>query len=193
MLNDTEYSNKSRTRFDDLRRCAVNLSPDGTKMLMFKQSRQGNVQYSFYDFSEVKRALGSNSSTDRSFRFNDKLASACDSDVINASNVPKGQLQGIAIDNNSNIYIVSDGDGTYNIRANLSVIFKKSKRTIYYNVYGDINEMIYYYKGETSEIEIEIEGVQVLNDKIYIGIAPKEQNLRKKAFIYSIDNGLIHE
>ena len=190
-LNDTEYSNKTRTKFDDLRRCAVNLSPDGKKMLMFKQSRQGNVQYSFYDFSEVKRALGSNLSTDRSFRYNDKLAAACDSDVINASNVPNGQLQGIAIDNDSNIYIVSDGDGTYDIRANLSVIFKKSKKTVYYNVYGDINEMIYYCKGET--LEIEIEGIQVINDKIYIGIAPREQNLRKKAFIYSIDNGLIHE
>ena len=188
---DTEYSNKTRTKFDDLRRCAVNLSPDGKKMLMFKQSRQGNVQYSFYDFSEVKRALGSNLSTDRSFRYNDKLAAACDSDVINASNVPNGQLQGIAIDNDSNIYIVSDGDGTYDIRANLSVIFKKSKKTVYYNVYGDINEMIYYCKGET--LEIEIEGIQVINDKIYIGIAPREQNLRKKAFIYSIDNGLIHE
>ena len=103
-LNDTEYSNQTRTKFDDLRRCAVNLSPDGKKMLMFKQSRQGNVQYSFYDFSEVKRALGSNLSTDRSFRYNDKLAAACDSDVINADNVPNGQLQGIAIDNDS-IYI----------------------------------------------------------------------------------------
>ena len=44
-LDDTEYSNKTRTPFYDLRRCAVNVSPDGKKMLMFKQSRQGNVQY----------------------------------------------------------------------------------------------------------------------------------------------------
>ena len=35
-------------------------------------------------------------------------------------------------------------------RANLSVIFKKSKKTVYYNVYGDINEMIYYCKGRNS-------------------------------------------
>ena len=31
------------------------------------------------------------------------------------ANVPNGQLQGIAIDNDSNIYIVSDGDGTYDM------------------------------------------------------------------------------
>ena len=142
-LDDTEYSNKTRTPFYDLRRCAVNVSPDGKKMLMFKQSRQGNVQYSFYDFNAIKKALDSNSTNDRSFRYNDKLAEACDSDVINADNVPNGQLQGIAIDNDMNIYIVSDGDGTYNTLANLSVIFKKSKKTVYYNVYGDINEMIY--------------------------------------------------
>ena len=104
-LDDTEYSNKTRTPFYDLRRCAVNVSPDGKKMLMFKQSRQGNVQYSFYDFNAIKKALDSNSTNDRSFRYNDKLAEACDSDVINADNVPNGQLQGIAIDNDLNIYI----------------------------------------------------------------------------------------
>ena len=91
-LDDTEYSNKTRTPFYDLRRCAVNVSPDGKKMLMFKQSRQGNVQYSFYDFNAIKKALDSNSTNDRSFRYNDKLAEACDSDVINADNVPNGQL-----------------------------------------------------------------------------------------------------
>ena len=180
-LDDTEYSNKTRTPFYDLRRCAVNVSPDGKKMLMFKQSRQGNVQYSFYDFNAIKKALDSNSTNDRSFRYNDKLAEACDSDVINDDNVPNGQLQGIAIDNDMNIYIVSDGDGTYNTLANLSVIFKKSKRTIYYNVYWDISE------------EIEIEGIQVCNNKIYIGVSPKNEKSRNKAYIYSVDNGLIYE
>ena len=51
--------------------------------------------------------LDSNSTNDRSFRYNDKLAEACDSDVINADNVPNGQLQGIAIDNDLNIYTLS--------------------------------------------------------------------------------------
>ena len=180
-LDDTEYSNKTRTPFYDLRRCAVNVSSDGKKMLMFKQSRQGNVQYSFYDFNAIKKALDSNSTNDRSFRYNDKLAEVCDSDVINADNVPNRQLQGIAIDNDLNIYIVSDGDGTYNTLVNLSVIFKKSKRTIYYNVYWDISE------------EIEIEGIQVCNNKIYIGVSPKNEKSRNKAYIYSVDNGLIYE
>ena len=58
------------------------------------------------------------------------------------------ERQGNAIDNSLNIYIVCDGNGTYNTRADLCVIFKKSKRTIYYNVYWDISE------------EIEIEGIQ---------------------------------
>ena len=195
-LDDTEYSNKTRTPFYDLRRCAVNVSPDGKKMLMFKQSRQGNVQYSFYDFNAIKKALDSNSTNDRSFRYNDKLAEACDSDVINADNVPNGQLQGIAIDNDMNIYIVSDGDGTYNTLANLSVIFKKSKKTIYYSIYGSVSEILYYL-GDTisssEELELEIEGLQIINDKIYMGISPKAENQRNRAFIYYIDNGLIHE
>lgn len=184
-LNDTEYSNKTRTKFDDLRRCAVNLSPDGKKMLMFKQSRQGNVQYSFYDFSEVKRALGSNLSTDRSFRYNDKLAAACDSDVINASNVPNGQLQGIAVDNDMNIYICSDGQNNYNCRAMLSVISKSTKITNNYNIYGNIDEIISLFDGDET-VNLEIEGIQILNDKIYIGMSAKKQEQRSYAFIYSI-------
>ena len=91
------------------------------------------------------------------------------------------ERQGIAIDNSLNIYIVCDGNGTYNTRADLCVIFKKSKRTIYYNVYWDISE------------EIEIEGIQVCNNKIYIGVSPKNEKSRNKAYIYSVDNGLIYE
>ncbi|MBU5478903.1 class III bacteriocin [Eubacterium sp. MSJ-13] len=84
-LDDTEYSNKTRTQFKNLRRCAAYVSPDGKKMLMFKQSSQGNVQYSFYDFNAIKKALDSNSTNDRSFKYSSSLAAACDSDVINAS------------------------------------------------------------------------------------------------------------
>ena len=84
-LDDTEYSNKTRTQFKNLRRCAAYVSPDGKKMLMFKQSSQGNVQYSFYDFNAIKKALDSNSTNDRSFKYSSSLADACDSDVINAS------------------------------------------------------------------------------------------------------------
>ena len=192
-LDDTEYSNKTRTPFYDLRRCAVNVSPDGKKMLMFKQSRQGNVQYSFYDFNAIKKVLDSNSTNDRSFRYNDKLAEACDSDVINADNVPNGQLQGIAIDNDLNIYTCSDWENNYNCRAVISVIFKSSKRTYSYNVYGDIGEMLYYLHGQVSDLELEIEGIQILNDKIYIGMAPKNQDIRNNAFIYSVELSDIHE
>ena len=192
-LDDTEYSNKTRTPFYDLRRCAVNVSPDGKKMLMFKQSRQGNVQYSFYDFNAIKKALDSNSTNDRSFRYNDKLAAACDSDVINADNVPNRQLQGIAIDNYLNIYTCSDGKNNYNCRAIISVIFKSSKRTYSYNVYGDIVEILYYLHGQVSDLELEIEGIQILNDKIYIGMAPKNQDIRNNAFIYSVELSDIHE
>lgn len=91
------------------------------------------------------------------------------------------ERQGNAIDNSLNIYIVCDGNGTYNTRTDLCVIFKKSKRTIYYNVYWDISE------------EIEIEGIQVCNNKIYIGVSSKNEKSRNKAYIYSVDNGLIYE
>ena len=160
-LDDTEYSNKTRTPF--------------------------------YDFNAIKKALDSNSTNDRSFRYNDKLAEACDSDVINADNVPNGQLQGIAIDNDLNIYTCSDGENNYNCRAVISVIFKSSKRTYSYNVYGDIGEMLYYLHGQVSDLELEIEGIQILNDKIYIGMAPKNQDIRNNAFIYSVELSDIHE
>ena len=144
-------------------------------------------------FNAIKKALDSNSTNDRSFRYNDKLAEACDSDVINADNVPNGQLQGIAIDNDLNIYTCSDGENNYNCRAVISVIFKSSKRTYSYNVYGDIGEMLYYLHGQVSDLELEIEGIQILNDKIYIGMAPKNQDIRNNAFIYSVELSDIHE
>lgn len=180
-LDDTEYSNKTRTPFNNIRRCAVYVSPDNKKILMFKQNTQRAVQYSFYDFDVVKQVLDSNSAKDMSFKYSDKLQAACYDYEINSNDLPVSQLQGIAIDNSLNIYIVCDGNGTYNTRADLCVIFKKSKRTIYYNVYWDISE------------EIEIEGIQVCNNKIYIGVSPKNEKSRNKAYIYSVDNGLIYE
>ena len=181
MLEDTEYSNKTREPFNNIRRCAVYVSPDNKKILMFKQNTQRAVQYSFYDFDVVKQVLDSNSAKDMSFKYSDKLQAACYDYEINSNHLPVSQLQGIAIDNSLNIYIVCDGNGTYNTRADLCVIFKKSKRTIYYNVYWDISE------------EIEIEGIQVCNNKIYIGVSPKNEKSRNKAYIYSVDNGLIYE
>ena len=181
MLEDTEYSNKAREPFNNIRRCAVYVSPDNKKILMFKQNTQRAVQYSFYDFDVVKQVLDSNSAKDMSFKYSDKLQAACYDYEINSNDLPVSQLQGIAIDNSLNIYIVCDGNGTYNTRADLCVIFKKSKRTIYYNVYWDISE------------EIEIEGIQVCNNKIYIGVSPKNEKSRNKAYIYSVDNGLIYE
>ena len=181
MLEDTEYSNKTREPFNNIRRCAVYVSPDNKKILMFKQNTQRAVQYSFYDFDVVKQVLDSNSAKDMSFKYSDKLQAACYDYEINSNDLPVSQLQGIAIDNSLNIYIVCDGNGAYNTRADLCVIFKKSKRTIYYNVYWDISE------------EIEIEGIQVCNNKIYIGVSPKNEKSRNKAYIYSVDNGLIYE
>ena len=181
MLEDTEYSNKTREPFNNIRRCAVYVSPDNKKILMFKQNTQRAVQYSFYDFDVVKQVLDSNSAKDMSFKYSDKLQAACYDYEINSNDLPVSQLQGIAIDNSLNIYIVCDGNGTYNTRADLCVIFKKSKRAIYYNVYWDISE------------EIEIEGIQVCNNKIYIGVSPKNEKSRNKAYIYSVDNGLIYE
>ena len=181
MLEDTEYSNKTREPFNNIRRCTVYVSPDNKKILMFKQNTQRAVQYSFYDFDVVKQVLDSNSAKDMSFKYSDKLQAACYDYEINSNDLPVSQLQGIAIDNSLNIYIVCDGNGTYNTRADLCVIFKKSKRTIYYNVYWDISE------------EIEIEGIQVCNNKIYIGVSPKNEKSRNKAYIYSVDNGLIYE
>ena len=181
ILDDTEYSNKTREPFNNIRRCAVYVSPDNKKMLMFKQNIQKAVQYSFYDFDVVKQVLDSNSSKDMSFKSSDKLQVACYDYEINSNDLPVSQLQGIAIDNSLNIYICRDGNNNNNCRAELCVIFKKSKRTIYYNVYWDISE------------EIEIEGIQVCDNKIYIGVSPKNEKSRNKAYIYSVDNGLIYE
>ena len=180
-MNDTEYSNKTREPFNNIRRCAVYVSPDNKKILMFKQNTQRAVQYSFYDFDVVKQVLDSNSAKDMSFKYSDKLQAACYDYEINSNDLPVSQLQGIAIDNSLNIYILCDGNGTYNTRADL-VLFLKNQKEQYITMYIGI-----YLK------RYEIEGIQVCNNKIYIGVSPKNEKSRNKAYIYSVDNGLIYE
>ena len=97
MLEDTEYSNKTREPFNNIRRCAVYVSPDNKKMLMFKQNIQKAVQYSFYDFDVVKQVLDSNSSKDMSFKSSDKLQAACYDYEINSNDLPVSQLQLIIV------------------------------------------------------------------------------------------------
>ena len=93
MLEDTEYSNKTREPFNNIRRCAVYVSPDNKKILMFKQNTQRAVQYSFYDFDVVKQVLDSNSAKDMSFKYSDKLQAACYDYEINSNDLPVSQLQ----------------------------------------------------------------------------------------------------
>ena len=97
MLEDTEYSNKTREPFNNIRRCAVYVSPDNKKILMFKQNTQRAVQYSFYDFDVVKQVLDSNSSKDMSFKSSDKLQAACYDYEINSNDLPVSQLQLIIV------------------------------------------------------------------------------------------------
>ena len=97
MLEDTEYSNKTREPFNNIRRCAVYVSPDNKKILMFKQNTQRAVQYSFYDFDVVKQVLDSNSAKDMSFKSSDKLQAACYDYEINSNDLPVSQLQLIIV------------------------------------------------------------------------------------------------
>lgn len=157
----------------NLRRCAVNLSIDGETMLMFKQSTSGNVQYSFYDFNEVNNIFNSRVSGDRNFK-GTKLADACLGDM-DKNEFPNGQLQGIDIDDNLNIYIVCDGDNTEDQKAILSVIDYKTRKTRNYDLSWKVNK------------KLEIEGIQVRKNKIYIGASPKLNADRKTAYIFSID------
>ena len=98
-------------------------------------------------------------------------------------------MQGIAIDNSLNIYICRDGNNS-NCRAELCVMFKLSNKTKIYDVYGEINEITDALNDDS--VELEIEGIQLTNDKIYIGMAPKEEKYRKYAYIYSIDRSYIY-
>ena len=166
------------------------MSPDNKKMLMFKQNIQKAVQYSFYDFDVVKQVLDSNSSKDMSFKSSDKLQAACYDYEINSNDLPVSQLQGIAIDNSLNIYICRDGNNNNNCRAELCVMFKLSNKTKIYDVYGEINEITDALNDDS--VELEIEEIQLTNDKIYIGMAPKEEKYRKYAYIYSIDRSYIY-
>ena len=140
---------------------------------MFKQSTSGNVQYSFYDFNEVNNIFNSRVSGDRNFK-GTKLADACLGDM-DKNEFPNGQLQGIDIDDNLNIYIVCDGDNTEDQKAILSVIDYKTRKTRNYDLSWKVNK------------KLEIEGIQVRKNKIYIGASPKLNADRKTAYIFSID------
>ena len=179
-LSNIDYSNPSRSFFSDLRRCAVNLSTDGNTMLMFKQSTSGNVQYSYYSFDIIHTVFNGNNNNEKNFQISTKLSDAC-IDVINKSGLPLSQLQGIDIDDDLNIYIVRNGNNTTEQQARLSVIFRSSGITKNYNLSWDASE------------KLEIEGIQVRTNKIYIGAAPYDSSNRNKAYIFSINKSDIKE
>lgn len=66
-------------------------------------------------------------------------------------------------------------------------MFKLSNKTKIHDVYGEITDAL-----NDDSVELEIEGIQLTNDKIYIGMAPKEEKYRKYAYIYSIDRSYIY-
>ena len=173
-LSNVAYSNSNKSKFANLRRCAINLSTDGENMILFKQSTSGNVQYSYYDFNTVHDVLNSNNSEKKDFQKSTTLSDACFY-VINRSNLPLSQLQGIDIDDDLNVYIVCDGNNTVEKQAVLSVIFWDTETTKNYNLSWKLSE------------DLEIEGIQVRTDKIYIGAAPYNDVGRSKAYIFSID------
>lgn len=179
-LSNLDYSNQSRSLFANLRRCAVNLSTNGETMLMFKQSTSGNVQYSYYDFDVIHDVFNGNNSNEKNFKISTRLSDAC-IDVINKSGLPLSRLQGIDIDDDLNIYIVRDGNNTTAQQARLSVIFWSSETTKNYNLSWSVSE------------ELEIEGIQVRTNKIYIGAAPRNSSNRDKAYIFSVNKSAITE
>lgn len=177
-LLNTEYSNAKRSLFADLRRCAANLSTNGETMLMFKQSTSGNVQYSYYSFDVIHNVFNGNNISEMNFKTSTKLSDAC-LDVINKSGLPLSQLQGIDIDDDLNIYIVKNGNKTTAQQAILSVIFWSSETTKNYNLSWTASE------------KLEIEGIQVRTNKIYIGASPYNESDRKRAYIFSIDKSAV--
>lgn len=179
-LSNLAYSNSTRSVFANLRRCAVNLSTDGETMLLFKQSTSGNVQYSYYNFGVVHDVLNGNKSETKNFQKSTTLSNAC-FDVINKSNLPFSQLQGIDIDDDLNIYIVCNGNNTVEQQARLSVIFWKTETTKNFNLSWQSSE------------KLEIEGIQVRTNKIYIGAAPYDESNRSRAYVFSIDKSDISE
>lgn len=108
------------------------------------------------------------------------MSDAC-IDVINKSGLLLSQLQGIDIDDDLNIYIVRNGNNTTEQQARLSVIFRSSGITKNYNLSWDASE------------KLEIEGIQVRTNKIYIGAAPYDSSNRNKAYIFSINKSDIKE
>ncbi len=99
-----------------------------------------------------------------------KLSDAC-LDVINKSGLPLSQLQGIDI--------VKNGNKTTAQQAILSVIFWSSETTKNYNLSWTASE------------ELEIEGIQVRTNKIYIGASPYNESDRKRAYIFSINKSAV--
>lgn len=182
-----------------LKRCDFGISPDKKYMVIWKKSGSGNVEYSVFDWEKLLSAF---KSAKKYITFNsEEVRALCKYDCYEkVGRVAKRSFQGIAMDNSSNIIITSGNNRLQEEKPNtdkyITIFFKKANKkqkniTGYtsskevmlvrpeYNSSTWMKDMVRSKAGTEGSIPaLEIEGVNVIKDKVYFAVGiPKNENI----------------
>ncbi len=184
---DLAYANTGSKKFGDVKRIDVAMSTDETKLLLWAQDTNNNVQYSIYRTDVLNAYLDMMeffNSKYISFSNNEVLQRAClNSFVQNGGDVvlPNGSNQGIELADDNSIYVIGGNTGEIPQIAVMKPNWDGS-----YPSYSTLITMIHEdYNGRT-----ETEGMQLTHTGIYFGVVSHIDSTisddTKEQFIYYI-------
>lgn len=182
-----------------LKRCDFGISPDKKNMVIWKKSGTDKIEYSVFDWEKLLPAF---KSAKKNLTFNsDEVRALCKYDCYEKTGrVAKRSFQGIAIDNSSNIIITSGNNRLQEEKPNtdkyITIFCKKAKKKQnkligydsskevmlvkpIYNSSTWMKKLISNKVGTEKSIPaLEIEGVNVMKDKVYFAVGiPKSANI----------------
>lgn len=175
------YANQNGTSIGSVKRVDAALSEDGSKLLLWVQNTSNAIQYSYYDTRVLNSLLDQKegqSSKYIEFMGNDILRDACYGSFIhmgvNDRILPNNSQQGLDFADDNTVYIVGGGIGEQPRLAVMPV----NGSSYRYACLGDIHHESF---GKNSEVE----GLQLIGDKIYFAICESDQK-KEQQYIFSM-------
>lgn len=180
-FSDLAYANKNAEKFGDIKRIDVALSTDESKLLLWSQDVNNNVQYSIYRTDVLNAYL------DMMELFDSKYISFSNNEVLQRAYLnsftqygsevvlPNGSNQGIELADDSTIYIAGGNTGEIP-----QIAMMKPNGDGTYPSYSTLITLTH----ESFDEKTETEGMQLTHTGIYLGVVSHKD--KSEQYIYYI-------
>lgn len=176
---DLMYANTDSTKFGSVKRADMALSTDESKVMIWAQDVNNNVQYSIYRADVLNAYLDMADLLDSkyvSFNNDRMLKQACLYSFVQSGQevvLPNGSNQGIEVGNDSSNYIAGANIGE---TPQIAVMTPGTDGT--YSSYSNLITLVH----DDFDSQTEMEGVQLTHTGIYFGVANHAD--KKQQYIY---------